>query len=314
MHGAMRFLPAPLAFAALAASAFAQDLAGDLTLHRLLIDGEGWQVVAEGLGFADGPCADAAGNFYFSDMKAPAIFKIAPDGTRTKLADEPASGLKLGPDGRLYACQGGKKRLIAIKVPGGTIEVIAEDVQPNDLVVTRRGAIYFTETGKKEVVKVNAGRNSKVTVDTGIAAPNGIALSPDEDTLAVSEYGGEFVWTFRVNPDGSLDAKTPYMTMRRPIDPAGEFKFNEPPPYKKAANGDGMTADSIGRWYVTSALGVQVFDPTGRLCGVLPKPQPDKPLTSCTLVRDFLHVTNGDKIFRRRVQASSPLSAQPPAK
>lgn len=307
MHGVMRFLPLSAALAitalSLVRSAFGQDLAGDMTLHRLLIDGEDWEVAAEGLGFADGPCADAAGNFYFSDMKAPAIYKVAPDGTKTKLVDEPASGLKWGPDGRLYACQGAKKRVIAIDLAGGgKIEVIAEDVQPNDLVVTRQGVIFFTETGKKQVTRVDAKSREKSVADTGVAAPNGIALSPDGETLGVSESGGEIVWTFRVKADGTLDAKTPYMTMRLPIDPKGEFARAEPPPYLKAAKGDGMVADSIGRWYVTSALGVQVFDPTGRLCGVLPKPQPDKPLTSCAIVGDQLYVTNGDKIFRRRVQ------------
>ncbi len=95
-------------FAAFALTANAQDLAGDLTLHRLLIEGENWQLVAEGIGFADGPCSDAEGNFYYSDMKGNAVFKIALDGTKTTVIEEPASGLKFGPDGRLYACQGGK--------------------------------------------------------------------------------------------------------------------------------------------------------------------------------------------------------------
>jgi enterochelin esterase family protein len=61
---------------------------------------------------------------------------------------------------------------------------------------------------------------------------------------------------------------------------------------------------------------VQVFDPTGRLCGVLPKPSLDKPLTSCGLAgagHAFLYVTNGDKIFRRKVQATGNVPFQPPA-
>ena len=139
------------------------------------------------------------------------------------------------------------------------------------------------------------------------AAPNGITLSPDQGTLAVSESQGQHVWTFRINPDGALDAKGPYMTMRRPIDPKGEFRAGELPPYRPGAGGDGMTSDTLGRYYVTTALGVQVFDPTGRLCGVIDKPQPAKPLTSCVLAgakRDMLYVTNGDKIYRRKVQAT----------
>jgi sugar lactone lactonase YvrE/enterochelin esterase-like enzyme len=291
------------------------DLPVDMTLHRLLIDGEDWQLVTDGLGFADAPTTDADGNFYYSDMKAPGIFKIDRNGTKSKLIDEPASGLKFGADGKLYACQGSKKRLIAIDLSNNAIEVIAEDVQPNDLAVTFEGHIYITETGKKQVTLIKAKTREKIVADTGIAAPNGITLSPDQGTLAVSESQGEFVWTFRIEPDGTLTGKGPYMTMRRPIDPAGEFKFHEAPPLKKGASGDGMTSDTTGRYYVTSALGVQVFDPTGRLCGVLPKPQADKPLTSCTLSgekREYLYVTNGDKIFRRKVQATGNVFNQAP--
>lgn len=284
------------------------DLAVDMTLHRLLIEGEGWKPVVSGLAFADGPCTDEAGNFYFSDMRPPAagVYKIAPDGTRTKLSDEGVSGLKFGPDGRLYACQGAKKRLIAITPATGAIDVIVEDVQPNDLAVTHRGFVYITETGKKQVTFIDPRTKEKRAADVGLANPNGITLSPDHGTLAVSEHQGEFVWTFRIQPDGTLDARAPYMTMRRPIDPKGEFKFSEPPPLKKASGGDGMTSDSLGRYYVTTALGVQVFDPTGRLCGVINTPNPAKPLTSCVLSgpnREYLYVTNGDTIFRRKVQA-----------
>ena len=288
------------------------DLGGDMTLHRLLIEGEGWQPVVEGLAFCDGPMSDAEGNFYFSDMKGDGagIYKISPDGKKTKLSDEGVSGLKFGPDGRLFACQGSKKRLIAIDLKTGAIDELATDVQPNDLVVDAKGQIYFTQTGKKEVIFVNAKTKEKRVADTGITAPNGITLSPDQGTLAVSDYRGANVWTFRVNPDGALDAKMPYMTMRLPIDPKGEFKMAEPPPYNPASGGDGMCSDEQGRYYVTTTLGVQVFDPTGRMCGVVTRPQLDKPLTSCTLSgpgRTYLYVTNGDKIFRRKVQATGSI-------
>ena len=90
---------------------------------------------------------------------------------------------------------------------------------------------------------MDAKTKEKRVADTGIAAPNGITLSPDQGTLAVSDYRGANVWTFRMNADGTLDAKAPYMTMRLPIDPKGEFKQAEPPPYNPASGGDGMTSD-----------------------------------------------------------------------
>ncbi|MGB8168384.1 MAG: SMP-30/gluconolactonase/LRE family protein [Chthoniobacteraceae bacterium] len=302
-----------LTFLFLASAALAQDM----PLQNLLIDGEGWQPVAQDLGFADGPCTDEQGNFYYSDLKAPSIMKVSLDGTKTKLIDELASGLKFGPDGRLYACQGAKKRLIAIKLDTKAIEEIATDVQPNDLAVTHRGHIYFTETGKKQITFVDAKTKEKRVADTGITAPNGITLSPDQGTLAVSDYKGANVWTFRIKEDGSLDAKAPYMTMRLPIDPKAEYKFGGPPPLLFASGGDGMCSDQAGRYYVATTLGVQVFDPTGRICGVLPKPVLDKPLTSCGLAgagRAYLYVTNGDRIFRRKVQATGNIFFKPPSK
>lgn len=301
----------------IATAAVAQDLGGDLTLHRLLIEGEGWQPVAEGLAFADGPTTDAAGNFYFSDMRGEGtgIYKVTPGGVKSKLSDEGVSGLKFAPDGRLIACQGAKKRIIAIDLAkGAEVEVLAEDVQPNDLVVSAKGRAYFTETGKKQVTLLDLKTKAVKAVDTGINAPNGITLSPDQGTLAVSDYRGANVWTFRVEPDGSLSAKAPTMTMRRPVDPKGESKFNEPPPLLAASGGDGMISDEMGRYFVATTMGVQVFDPTSRECGLLTKPQPDKPLTSCTLSGDgrgFLYVTNGDRIFRRKVQAVGSFFATP---
>ena len=65
-----------------------------------------------------------------------------------------------------------------------------------------------------------------------------------------------------------------------------------------------MAVDKVGRYYVTSALGVQIFDPTGRPCGVLPKPDKTQPLTSCTLAgsnHEFLYVTNGSTVFRLKL-------------
>ncbi len=281
------------------------DLKGDMTLLRLLVPGESWEVVAEDLGFADAPCSDADGNFYFCDMKAPAIYRVdATDGTRRELAREAVSGLKFGPDGRLYGCQGAKNRVISIDPASGTVETLAADVHPNDLAVHRDGFLFITETRDHCVTRIDMETGEVTAVDTGITRPNGIALSNDSGTLAVSDSGGENVWTFRVNAGGVLDAKMPTMTMRLAIDPAGDFNFNEPPPYLAASRGDGTAVDQSGRYYVSSAVGVQIFDPTGRLCGVLPKPNEAKPLTSCTLAganHNYLYITHGDTVFRRKL-------------
>jgi enterochelin esterase family protein len=112
-----------------------------------------------------------------------------------------------------------------------------------------------------------------------------------------------------VNSEAELDAKMPTMPMRRPIDAKGQFRFNEPPPYVKASRGDGMAVDRIGRYYVTSAVGVQIFDTTGRPCGVLPKVDKEQPLTTCMLAgegHNTLFIAHGKRIYRRKVTVDRP--------
>lgn len=285
------------------------DLGGDLTLLELLIPGESWEVVANELGFADGLCADEQGNLYFSDMRAPAVYRIDVNGKRTEIAEESLSGLEFGPDGRLYGCQGAKNRVVSIDTATGEVREVAKGVKPNDLAVTQDGFIFITETRAQQVTRIHIESGEVSPVDHGITRPNGITLSNDGGTLAVSDYGGQYAWMFRVNADNTLDAKMPSMTMRRPIDREGEFAFNEPPPYLTTARGDGMAVDKRGRYYITTALGVQVFDPTGRPCGLLPKPDVEKPLTSCILAgpeHSTLFIAQGSTIYRRKLTVQKP--------
>ena len=296
-----------------------RSAAQDMPLSMLLIDGEGWQLAADKLGAADAAFSDEKGNFYFSDMKsAEGIFKIGLDGQITPLLHSTnatrISGMKFAPDGRLYGCRGATKQLLAFEVPSGAMTVLAEDVQPNDLVVTHKGHIYFTETGKKQVTFVNPKTGEKKAVDVGITAPNGITLSPDQGTLAVSDYRGPYVWTFRINADGSLSAKSPYMTMRTEVDVNAKSENGRSPVYKTSCAGDGMTTDAQGRYYVTTSLGLQIYDPTGRLCGVLPRPT-DKGMPSVGFGGpnlEYLYVLCGDKIFRRKTQAKGAIFHHPP--
>ncbi|MGB0738429.1 MAG: alpha/beta hydrolase-fold protein [Planctomycetaceae bacterium] len=279
------------------------DLGGDMTLLNLLVPGQGWELVAEDLGFADALCADADGNLYFCDMRAPAIVRInTADGSQTIIAEQSVSGLEFGPNGLLYACQGSQQRVISLHPETGDLQVVAEGVRPNDLAVTSSGFLFFTQTPTSQVMRVNLQTGELSVAHTGITRPNGIALSPDGGTLAVSDYGGESTWTFRVNADGTLDAAMPTMPMRLPIDPDGEFAMRQAPPYRAASRGDGMAVDALGRYYVTSDAGVQIFDPTGRPCGVLPKVDVDQPLTTCMLAGadgNSLYIAHGKKIYRR---------------
>ena len=272
-------------------------------LEAILVPGEDWQVAVDGLGFADGLSCDREGNLYFADLRGAnaGVYKLAPDGTKSKIATGGRSGTRVGPDGRLYACGG--KTLVAFDLAAGNKEApIAGDLGTNDLAVSSRGFVYITDTGKKQVTVVDPKTGHSKPADTGIAAPNGIGLSPDHATLYVSDYGGVHVYAFKVQPDGSLADRKALMTMKAPE--------NKP----TVAGGDGMAIDSAGRLYVTTALGLQVFDANGQLLGVLPKPG-SGPLVSAGFGGkdlDQLYVACGDKLYRRKTKVKG--ATPPPAR
>lgn len=284
-------------------TASAQNFPGDEALSKVLINGEDWQLVGEGYGFTDAACADAQGNFYFSDLRKNVLHRVSPDGKVSAfLENGPSiSGLKFGPDGRLYAAtQGPKKQIVAIAPDTKEISVLAEDVQPNDLVVSHKGCVFFTDTGKGRVMVIDPQKRLRVAAE-GISAPNGITLSPDQGTLAVSEYKGTNVWAFRVEPDGSLAHGSRYMELRTPVGRAD-------------SGGDGSTTDAQGRYYVTSHVGIQMFDSTGRMGGVIAKPT----AKGCVSVAfagpnlEYLYACASDRVYRRKTQAKGALFFQPP--
>jgi gluconolactonase len=87
--------------------------------------------------------------------------------------------------------------------------------------------------------------------------PNGLAFSPDEKTLYVCDTARYHVRAFDVQSDGSLAAGRVFATMD-PGEPGGP---------------DGMKVDRDGRVYVAVALGIWVYEPDGKLLGILTTPK-----------------------------------------
>ena len=271
----------------------ATSLAQNMPLSQVLLEGEGWEVAAAGFKFTEGPAVDAAGNIYFSDVEASRIHKLDLHGRVSVFVENSfgANGLMFGPDGRLYACQNGKQRIVAYDSKGKA-SVIAEGVESNDLAVTKAGGIYFTDPSLHRVWYISP-KGKKRVVDEGIERPLGIVLWPDESTLVVADTMTPYLWTFRVETDGSLSFKQPYYMLRMI-------------PGRAGSGADGMTIDSAGRLYVCTYAGLQVFDPTGRLCGVILKPQPAFLSNVVFGGPDLntLYVTSSDKVYRRKTQAA----------
>jgi len=265
----------------------------DMSLSDVLLEGQGWELVASGYKFTEGPAVDSRGDLYFTDVPNHRIYKLGAGGKVGVFVEDSFStnGLMFGPDGRLYGCQNGKQRIVAFD-QAGRATTIVEGVESNDLVVTGAGAIYFTDPANHRVWYVSP-QGEKRVADEGIERPNGIILWPDQGTLVVADTLGQYLWTFRVEADGGLKFKEPYYAARL----VGG---------REASGADGLTVDSAGRLYAATYAGLQVFDPTGRSCGVILKPQPAF-LSNVIFAGpklDTLYVTSTDKIYRRKTKAT----------
>lgn len=275
--------------------------AQDTSLHEYLIDSEPWKEVVNGQAFTDGLCTDQEGNLLFTDVKSgKGIYKLDAASGQISLTHDNLpgiSGLQFGPDGRLYATHNREQQVIAIG-KDGQIDVLVTGVKCNDLVVTKKGFVYFTETPTKRIHLVTPDKQHRIADEGHVTRPNGISVSPDEQTLAVSDHGGKHVWAWRIESDGSLTAGAPFMTMWLPLPKEGKEN-------KEEAFGDGMTTEEKGRWFVTTEVGIQVFDPAGRLAGIIAKPVPAGKIVSVEFAgkdHDILFVAAGDKIFSRKLK------------
>ncbi len=291
-----RDYPAPIT--ANAAGKSRQDV------YQVLIPGEEWQLVSQGHRATDGPAVNAAGDMFFSEPAQHRIHRAGIDGKMTVFAENTngANGMMFGPDGRLNTGLTRSKQLVAYDAEG-KMEVLAADVTINDLAVNAKGDIYFTDSPAKRVWFVPKGGKPRV-VDEGIEYPNGVVFSPDQTLLYVSDYAAQLSWTFQIQPDGSLAHRQKYFYVHMP-DAATR------------SSADGMAVDTEGRVYIATALGVQVFDQIGKCHAIIAAPQPRASLSNVEFGgpnMDEMFVTNGDKVFKRKVKVKGLVSWRPPIK
>jgi sugar lactone lactonase YvrE/enterochelin esterase-like enzyme len=266
------------------------------TLSAILIPGEDWQLVSEGYTFLEGPAVNAKGEVFFNDVTNSKTYNIARDGRVSQfIADsKKGNGQAFGPDGRLYAVATGEQKVIAYE-PDGTAKVIAEGFVGNDIVVAHNGNVYVTNPPADNV---NAPSNvwlirpngEKSIVDTGLKYANGITLSPDQTLLYVADYRSHWVYSYLIQPDGTLLDKQ-------------RFYWLHVPDTSDQSNADGMRVDRDGRLYVATAMGIQVCDQAGRVQCIIPTP--NRRLSNFTFGGehfDTLFATCGDKVYKRKLK------------
>lgn len=281
------------------------------TLTDLLIPGEEWQLVGEGYGFTEGPAVNKQGEVFFSDVRTMKNHKVGLDGKVSVFIPETkrGSGQAFGPDGKLYAVWGTNQSIVAIDADGKATTV-AEGIKGNDVVVANNGNIYVTEPSVPALDQSNVWlikpNGEKKVIDTGLRFSNGIALSPDQTLLYVADMRSHWVYSYQVQPDGTVAHKQKYYWLHVP-DTADD------------CGADGMRVDRDGRLYVATRMGIQVCDQAGRVNAIIPTPNGRiANLTFGGENFDTLYATCGDKVYKRKLKVKGanawdkPIKPAPP--
>ena len=277
--------------------------------NQMLVDvlspGNDWELVGQGYQFTEGIVANAKGEVFFEDIPNSKSYKIGLDGKISMINTDSkrGSGSCFGIDGKRLVVTGNKQILSYDE--NGKFTVAVNDVAGNDLVMAKNGNLYITSPDGREnpskiyLVKPNG---EKVVVDEGLKYANGIALTPDQTQLYITESTSHWVWIYSIQPDGTLANKQRYGWLHvRDTD--------------ENAWADGLKCDREGRVYVATRMGIQIMDQIGRVNAILPVPGPE-PSNLCFGGPDFttLYITSRDKVYRRKLKVPGALPFADPIK
>lgn len=266
------------------------------------------ELIQEGFVFTEGPVATADGGLYFSDIRANRTYLLDPGGKIGVVRENSngANGLALTKDGELLFAEGDGKR-ITRRGRDGSITVLTEGppgvplLAPNDLIVDAHGGIYFTDPGPRPVVAgrptyvyyLPAGATAPLLIDGTVARPNGLTLTNDGKTLVVDDTLNATVFAYDVQPDGSAKNRRPFLQLR------------DIPPGKESG-ADGLAIDRDGRFYITSATGVQVFDARGAYLGTIKVPRQPANVAFGGPGKQTLYITAREGLYRVKTLARGP--------
>jgi gluconolactonase len=249
----------------------------------------------------EGPVYFADENaLYFTTLPRPGVDRSPSVQIKRLPLDEPrelsvvvaeangANGMAADQHGRLVVCEQGTRwepaRISRLDRATGERETVVEDWRglrfnsPNDIVIARDSAIWFTDPSyghlqgfKPEpvvgdyVYRHNPATGQSAVVADGFDKPNGIALSPDERVLYVTDSGAN-------QELGSYHVDRPHHI--KAFDLINGTHLSGGRLFAVVSPGfpDGLKVDRDGRVYASSFSGVQVFDPDGQLLGEIRLP------------------------------------------
>lgn len=290
----------------------------DARLDKLVPKDAKLEKLGDGYSWTEGPVWNRKEKYLlFSDIPANAIVKwqagvgmkefLKPSGYT---GSAPFTGREPGTNGLIYdkagllvSCEHGDRRIARLEKDGKKT-TLADRYDgkrfnsPNDLAFKSNGDLYFTDPAyglpktfddpQRELPFCGVYRLSKdgkVTLLTkDLKAPNGVAFSPDEKRLYVTD-SAQLIWmVYDVKADGTL----------------GEGRlFFDAKPWTKTRKGapDGLKVDKQGNIFSSGPGGIYIFAPDGTHLGTI---ETGVPTANCAWGDDgsTLYITANTAIYR----------------
>jgi gluconolactonase len=229
-------------------------------------------LVKGGFQFTEGPVW-ITNRLLFSDTGTNTIHQLAGGNvTDFRTNANGANGNAVDAQGRLITCEGSRGRVTRTNAALASPTTIANSYAgnafnaPNDVIARADGNVYFTDPfygtppdgglpqDKQAAYRLapGAGTGGATRLAFDFTQPNGIALSPDGNTLYIVDNGAGTFLSAALAGDGSL---------------SGTFtKLGDAP------GGDGMAVDLAGNLYIAANAGILVFDRAGAALGTITLP------------------------------------------
>ena len=283
------------------------------------------EVLAEGFTWPEGPVwVEEEAALYFNDVPMNRMYRwsaetgselfLTPSGggtpESTKAMREPgANGIIewTGAPGKLLLADHGARGLSVLDPVTKERDTITSGFDdkslnsPNDIIARSDGALFFTDppyglNGLNDAPEKELAHNGVYffqsdaplkLVEDALSFPNGIALSPDEQTLyvAVSDPENPVIMAYDTQPDGSLQNGRVF------FDASAEYETGKGLP-------DGMVVADNGTIFATGPAGVYVLAPeTGEVLGTIAT---GFPTSNCTLDDEetYLYMTSSSVLAR----------------
>ena len=271
-------------------------------LPDLFAAGANWQLIGGGYAGCEG--AQWVGDtLHYAAHHDGFAFKWSAATGLTPWRKDSPEATSFRPDGAggFYVVEQTPRQLTRWNAKGERVEVLADTFEgkklnrPNDVILKSDGTLWFTDpdwlfskrpNDKKElpgqfVFRFDPKTKTLTKAAEGFDKPNGIAFSPDEKHLFISDSGTPNVFRFPVNADGTLGPREIFTT------------FTE-------KGLDGLALSPQGQLWVCTKDGIRITALDGKALGLLKTP--GKPTSIAFGSEGRLAVTTRDACYVTKLQ------------